>query len=137
MRSILLSVRNDSRGAGAVEFALIAPAFILLVVAVAQLGILFFANAGLNNALAEGARMATLFPRPTEADIRTKIDAVRWGLKPENLATPSVTYLESGGVNYAQISMSYDVDLNFIFFELPPVTITQSRRAYIQPLPEA
>ncbi len=40
---------------------------------IAPLGLLFFANAGLHNALAEGARHATLFPRPTPEQVRTRI----------------------------------------------------------------
>lgn len=114
------------------EFALIAPAFIALLVAIGQLGILFFANAGLSNALTEGARLATLHPRPTVTQIRNRINAAKFGLDAEKLATPILTPGTSGSSDYYNIEMSYTVDLEMIFIDVDPITLTQSRRVYLQ-----
>lgn len=125
---------SNIRGAAAMEFALVAPAFIALLIGIAQLGILFFANAGLNDALAEGARYATIFPQPTEAQIKTRINAKRFGLDPSRLTISPFVYGTANSSNFATITMTYSVPLNFVFFNAGPVTIRQSRRAYLQPV---
>lgn len=130
-----LQLLRQARGASAVEFALVAPMFMLILVGMAQLGIVFFANAGLHNALAEGARSATVYPRPDPGDVEDRINAGRFGLVPENLTINDFEYLESGGNTYADIAMNYTLSLNFIVVEVP-ITLSQSRRVYLQPLPE-
>lgn len=132
----LKSILGNTRGAAALEFALVAPAFIALVVGIAQMGLLFFANAGLHNALAEGARHATIFPRPTAAEVKTKINAGKFGLKTEGFEVPTVDYDTTASPNFAEIEMTYTTTLNFIVYQ-HPVTLTQSRRVYMQPLPES
>jgi Flp pilus assembly protein TadG len=124
---------SDVRGAAAMEFALVAPAFVAVLIGIAQLGILFFANAGLNDALAEGARYATIYPQPTEAQIKARINAKKFGLDPTRLTVSSFTYGTANSSNFATITMSYSVPLNFVFFNAGPVTLRQSRRAYLQP----
>ena len=133
MRSIKLLRRNE-RGAAALEFAIIAPALIALIIGIAQLGILYLANAGLRNAVAEGARFATIWPRPDDTAIRTRITSSEFGLIPANITTPAITHGVDSGANYVDISVSYTVPLNFIFFEVPDVTLTESRRAYVNPV---
>lgn len=49
--------RRDSSGASALEFALVAVPLILLLFAVLQVGLAFFANFTLENAAAQGARL--------------------------------------------------------------------------------
>lgn len=125
---------RDKRGASAVEFALIAPVLIAFLFGVAQLGILFFANAGLQNALAEGARLATIFPRPSEADVAAKITQKRFGLDPARLTDPTFAYGTVNGMAYADVSLSYTMPLNLWLVETAPITLTQRRRVYIQPV---
>lgn len=131
-----LCLLRDRRGAGAAEFAMVLPAFVVLLVGVAQLGVVFFANAGLHNALAEGAREATLFPRPTTQEITDKIAASRFGLDPAKLEAPVVVYGNTAGADFAEITMRYNVTLDFIFFDIPPITLQEKRRVFLQPLPE-
>lgn len=131
----LWSLGRDRRGVGAVEFALAAPVLFAVVIGVAQLGILFFANAGLHNAVAEGARLATIFPRPTDEEITAAIMDSRFGMQRANIvADPEIVHGTDGnGYTYADISLSYRVPLNFIFFETPPITLSESRRVFTQP----
>lgn len=133
---LLRRIRRSEDGAAALEFALITPALVLFIVGIAQLGILFMANAGLRNAVAEGARFATIYDedtegRPTDTQIRDRITSSDFGLDPANMTTPSITACTSGGDACIDISVSYDVPLDFIFFSLPPVTLTQTRRAFV------
>jgi Flp pilus assembly protein TadG len=115
------------------EFALVAPVMIVFLVAIAQIGLLFFANAGLHNAIAEGARLATIFPRPDANAVKAKIDASEFGLNPAGLSTPVVNYV-SGSPSYADIQMSYTTSINLIVYQTP-ITLVENRRVYLQPLP--
>ena len=133
MMRLIKRLRLNERGAAALEFALALPALVLMIVGIGQLGILYMANAGLRNAVAEGARFATIYPRPSDTAIRTRITGSEFGLIPANMTTPSITHGVDAGTNYVDISVSYTVPLNFVFFTAPPVTLTESRRAYINP----
>jgi Flp pilus assembly protein TadG len=127
-------LRRNDEGVATIEFALVIPGLVLFVVGIAQLGILFMANAGLRNAVAEGARFATIHPRPTDTQIRTRIIDSDFGLEAANLTTPAITHGTSDGAEYIDISVTYSVPLDFIFFSLPPVSLTESRRAFVYPL---
>lgn len=125
-------LRRDQRGAAALEFALVAPTLILFIVGIAQLGVLFMAQSGLNNAVAEGARCATLWPRPTDATIAAHMTANDYGLNAAGIGTPSIVHGTSDNADYVDIGLTYTVTPDFIFFTLPAVTLTESRRAFIQ-----
>ncbi|MEA3033397.1 MAG: TadE-like protein, partial [Sphingomonadales bacterium] len=49
--SRIRKLRRNEDGAGAVEFALVAPALLGFIIGLTQLGMLFFANADLHNAV--------------------------------------------------------------------------------------
>jgi Flp pilus assembly protein TadG len=126
---------RSERGAGAVEFALAAPILFAMIIGIAQLGILFWANAGMTNALAEGARLALVFPRPTDAEIQTRISDRRFGLDPTRLGTPTIAHgATADGTTYADITMTYTVPIDFVFYRISNFTLTQSRRVFTQPV---
>ena len=126
-------IRNQ-RGAAALEFIIIAPALILMICGIARLGILFMANAGLRNAVAEGARYATIWPRPSNTQIQNRITSSQFGLDANNFAQASVTAgTDANGLNYLDISASYSVPMDFIFFSAGTVTLTETRRAFVRP----
>lgn len=139
LTALLGRIRRDRRGLGAVEFALVAPAFLLLIFGMFQLGILFLANHGLRNAVAEGARHATIFPRPTDEQILQRIQQGRFGLKPQYTTAPKIEWkqVDGSGAYYVDISMEYSAPVDFIFFKTAPVKMTQTRRAFVQPPPAA
>jgi Flp pilus assembly protein TadG len=72
---------KSERGAELIEFALIFPLLLLVIVGIIDFGFLFQRYEVLTNAAREGARMAVL-PNYTDADVRTRVCA----------------YLNSGGV---------------------------------------
>jgi Flp pilus assembly protein TadG len=132
----LLRLLPSRKGASAIEFALLAPVLLSLLFGVAQLGTLFFAHTGLRNAVSEGARFATLFPRPTEAQIVERVKANRVGMEEGRFTEPVVTFGMANGANFAEVQMSYAFPVNFIFFQTPPITLSYSRRAFIPPTPQ-
>lgn len=131
MTKRLAAFWREERGVGALEFALITPAMVLLIAGIAQLGILFMANAGLRNAVAEGARYATIYPRPSDTEIRDYITDRRFGIDPAGTTTPTITHGVADGANYIDIGMTYTLDLNFVFFTIEDISLEESRRAFV------
>lgn len=131
----LFALLRDRRAAGAVEFALVAPPFVFLLNGIAQLGIIFFASAGLHNALAEAARHTTVFRGDTNAEIEiaatAKIEAERWGMDSDELTLEPFVYANNNGAPYVEITLNYDVKPNMIFFDMGTITLKQTRRAYL------
>lgn len=124
---------HDERGAGAVEFALIAPVLLGFIIGIAQLGILFIANAGLRNAVAEGARLAAIYPTPPNDEILARITDREFGLDPGHIIEPTIDQgTDANGNPFLTITMGYNVPLDFVLFEVPPVTLTEARRVYTQ-----
>jgi Flp pilus assembly protein TadG len=123
-------LRKDERGNALIEFALIAPVFIGFIIAISQLGLLFFANAGLANAVGEGARLATIFPRPTDAQIIARIANGRYGLDPARITGPTIQNVTQDGISSSTITISYAAPVDFIFYKFGPITLTQTRRVY-------
>lgn len=132
MRTRLL---RDVRGVSAIEFALIAPTLLLLIFGLIQVGIMFNAQTGLRHAVAEGARYATLWPNPTDEQIRARVTDRRFGMNPALITGPTVTRGmggPDGNFQYVELTMTYNMPINFFFVSLPSVPITETRRAYFQ-----
>jgi len=128
--NILRALWRDSRGVGALEFALSSGILLLLLVGMAQIGILAIANAGLQNAVGEGARLATISPTPSDSTIISRINAKRFGLISSRITGPTIAHGTDNGTPYVDVTMSYSVPLNFVFFTTPAVTLTETRRAF-------
>ena len=78
----------DSAGAAAMEFALAVPVLIAFIWGIFQVGMLYHANAGMQHALGEAARYATLFPTPTDTQIQAKITSAKFGVGGGTWGTP-------------------------------------------------
>ncbi len=129
-----LSFRRDQRGVSAIEFALIAPALLAMLVGITQLGAMYFARADLRNAVAAGAREAQIFPRPSSATVVTKIKERMVRLDRTRLTEPTVALgRDANGFDFADIEVRYAVPLNFIIWKPPPVTLVERRRVFVQP----
>lgn len=126
-------LRRDNKGIGAVEFALVAPVLISFVIGISQMGKLFFANADMKNAMAHGARVASVWPVPNDATILAEVnDRIA---RTNGLAKSSVQIIRGEDDNdnaFIEIKMSYQVPLEFIFFDLGPVTLEDKRQVFIQ-----
>jgi hypothetical protein len=126
-------LRRDDKGIGAVEFALVAPVLISFVIGISQVGRMFFANADMKSAMAAGARVAELYPVPSDATIIAAVNnrLMRTGARAR--ATPTVVHGTDGNGNaYVELRMTYSVPLEFIFFSPPPVTLHDTRRVFTQ-----
>ena len=127
---------SDTRGAGIVEFALILPALMLFVYGIFIVGQLFQANAGMQHALGEGARYATLCLNPTPSmgctvPSNTQIQSV---ITSKVFGTGSGTFTVAtpvAGTGYRDLSVTYTMPMDFLLISGPTVSITRSKRVYV------
>ena len=128
----LLRLKSDVRGAAAIEMALALPVLVSMIYGLFQVGLLYQANAGMQHALGEGARLATLYERytsnnvPSDSAIKGRMTAKLFG-KGDGAFTVADPVT---GAGYKDLSISYTKKMNFIFFNGPTITLTRSKRAY-------
>jgi Flp pilus assembly protein TadG len=145
------SLRRDSSGAAAMEFAFAVPLLLTIIIGMLQVGMAFLANAGMRNAVEIATRYATIYPTPTDAQIWAKLQANAFGLGPLSNATSSTV---SGCTRYAgdapgmsddytvticrgtangeantEVTMVFPVKLN-LFIYSNTINLTYTRRAY-------
>lgn len=126
----MIRLLHHQRGAAAIEFALALPPLIILLMGAIQLGIIACARTGLQHAVDEGARFATIFPTPSDNEIIARVNAREFGLDPAYANQPTISHGSQYGIPYTEITMTYSRPLNFIAFQTSPISISYSRRAY-------
>jgi Flp pilus assembly protein TadG len=128
---------RDSRGSAAVEFAVSVPVLIFMIWGIFQVAMVLQAQAGIQQAMGEGARLATIFnpatnARPTNAQISSKIVNAKFGIRNGTWHTPTIDTTNEAAGGYIVIGVQYDVPTNFLFFTGPTITLSDSKRVYIQ-----
>ncbi|HKY81861.1 MAG TPA: TadE/TadG family type IV pilus assembly protein [Sphingobium sp.] len=119
----------DCRGMSVLEFALVAPVLLAMLIGIATLGIVFYAQAGLRSTVEDAARYATTWPKPGEADIQARMTAKRFGMDPAKIVAPTVTFTNSTP-NYVTITMGYNITINYLI-GTKTIALAETRRAYV------
>ena len=128
---------TDERGASTVEMALVLPMLVTFIYGIFIIGTMFQANAGMQHALGEGARVATLFPQPTDATIKSKMDAKVFGSVggtfTSTVSDPGTNdcNVKPGSTNYKNLRVTYAMPLNFLFFSAPDLSLSRCKLVYI------
>ena len=125
----LLSLGRDERGSPAIEFAIAVPVLVSIIYGIAQLGLIYQANAGIQHALGEAARYATLYDANkttkvhTESEILAKLNEKLFG---EGGGTFTPKYTDNGN-NSIELEVKYSKKLDFLFMTGPTVTLTRTK----------
>lgn len=123
--------RNES-GAAAIETAFALPILIMLIWMIFQLGLVFRASSGMQHALGEGARAATLWPTPNQATIQNKMRDAVFGIGPGvfTMNVPATPTSADGG-KYLDLGVTYTQPTTLIFLPGPNINITRSKRVWV------
>ena len=70
MKTLIKRLLRDDSGANVIEFAIAMPTLLVFIYGIFTVGKLLEANAGMQHALGEAARYATLYPTPTDAQLQ-------------------------------------------------------------------
>lgn len=119
----------DRAGSSAIEFAVSVPVLVMLIWGIAQVGLLYEANAGMQHALGEGARMATIYPTPTDTQIQTKITSAKFGLGNGTWGTPTI--VTDNTTKTKTITVTYSQPTDFLFLPGPNVSLSASKVVYL------
>ena len=128
---MMRNLRRDRRGAAVVELAFALPALIILMWVIIQLGLVFRAMSGIQHGLGEGARFATLFPKPSDAAIKTKITTTVYGIGPGSFTIPNPVSGTADGANYLDLKVTYTQPTDLLLLRGPTITVSRSKRVWI------
>ena len=132
MRRLFSSAR-DERGSPAIEFAIAVPVLVSIIDGIAQIGLIYEDSAGMQHALGEGARYATLYDATkttrihTDDEILAKVNEKLFG-KGSGTFTPTVA---ESGTGYIKLQVVYSKKLDFLFMTGPTVTLTRKKTVYM------
>jgi len=133
--------RRRSRGQGLVEFALVFPILMLLLIAVFDLGRLVFAYNDITNAARSGARVAIIDQTAGVAQTATINQATSLGLKPadvtidylkSDLSSPCSSPKKLGCVAHVKVAFAWSAITPIIGSIVGPVTVTAESRMPIE-----
>jgi Flp pilus assembly protein TadG len=117
VRNLLKSLRHDQQGTTAVEFAIIAPVFISLLIGTMALCLALFLVGSLHFAVEDGARCASV--KTTICTDATSTIAYTQSRYMGPNVSPTFTYAAAACGNSVTASISYLMDVGFKTFVIP------------------
>ena len=131
-------VRNEE-GVAAVEMAFALPILVVMIWMFVQLAQIYRALAGIQQALGEGARYATLCLNPsltgcsipTPSQIVTKINNSVYGIGPGTFTVTTPTKQTSGTSAYYDLQVSYTQPTDMLLVPGPTITVSRSKRVWV------
>ena len=142
IRTQAIKIHRNESGAAAIEMAIALPVLVTMIYGIFILGQLFAANAGMQHALGEGARFATLCPGlstsgtttvcslATDDQIRDRVNSKLFGTRSGTFDSPVVDSSTSAS-GFKTITVTYHQTMDFLLFPGPVVTLTRSKRVYL------
>jgi len=128
---MLRKLRRNDRGAAIIETAFALPALVLMMWMLVQAGLVFRAMSGIQHGLGQGARLATLFPKPTNTAIQNAISNAVYGIGPGTFTIATPVAGSADGANYLDLRVTYTQPTDMLLFPGPTVTVSRSKRVWI------
>ena len=128
---------RDRSGVSAIEFALAFPIFIQMIWMIFQAGFVFQAVSGMQHALGEGARYATIYPRPTDAAIVQRMNDRVYGTSVGQFTVQPITAgpNEMNGTSTAAksliLSVKYEQATSLLIVPGPTISLTRTKQVWI------
>lgn len=124
------SLRRDTNGAAVIEMAFALPAFIIMLWMIVQMGLVFRAMSGIQHALGEGARAATIWPVPDTTTIQDRMNDAVYGIGPGDFVIPTPTEGTADGSQYLDLSVTYTQETDLLLMPGPTITVARSKRVW-------
>jgi len=133
---LIRRIRNDEKGVAVIEMAFALPILITMIWIFVQLAQVYRAVAGIQQALGEGARLATLWPTPDKDDIQDKIETSVYGIGPGEFTVdaPKLGPVDDGVITtgkYYDLRVSYTQETNLLFVPGPDISVERSKRVWV------
>ena len=135
------SITRNEQGVATVEMAFALPVLIVMIWMFVQLAQVYRAMAGIQQALGEGARYATLClnPGPTgcttpsAAQVKQRITDTVYGIGPGTftVSDPGTGTAAVDGSNYYDLTVRYQQPTSLLLFPGPDIDVSRSKRVWI------
>jgi Flp pilus assembly protein TadG len=131
---------RDQDGVAAIEMAFALPILIVLIWMFVQLAQIYRAMAGIQQALGEGARFATLCMNPTATgcgvptpdEVKTRITDSVYGIGPGTFTVDDPVSGNDGGTGfYYDLKVSYTQPTSLLLAPGPTINVSRSKRVWI------
>ncbi|MEO6255851.1 MAG: TadE/TadG family type IV pilus assembly protein [Sphingomicrobium sp.] len=130
---------HNERGAAAIEMAFALPVMIVMIWMFVQLAQVYRATAGIQQALGQGARYATLClspsstgcTTPTAVQVKAKITTSVYGTGPGTFFVPDPVSGASGTSKYYDLKVTYTQPTSLLLFPGPTVNLSRSKRVWV------
>jgi hypothetical protein len=126
-----LRILRDERGVTLVETAFALPVLVVMIWMLVQLAQVYRAMSGIQHALGEGARHATLWPKPAVGVIETKINEAVYGIGPGDFAVPAPVAGRVGTSDYLDLEVTYTQPTNLLLFPGPTIVVSRKKRVWV------
>ena len=131
-------VRNED-GVAVIEAAFALPVMIVMIWMFVQLAQVYRAMAGIQQALGQGARYATLCVNPTingcsvptVTQVKSQINSSVYGIGPGSFSIDDPVSGSSGGANYYDLKVRYTQPTSLLLFPGPTIVVSRSKRVWI------
>lgn len=123
---------NDNRGLATIEFALVVPILIVAIWGIFQVGLLFEANSGMQHALGEGARYATIYDYSTEDHMPTD-ESIKARMSAKLFGTGGGAFQVEDpidGNGFKTLKITYTRPMDFLLFKGPTIKLSRSKKVY-------
>ena len=130
-------ITRDERGVAVIEMAFALPILIVMIWMFVQLAQVYRALAGIQQALGQGARAATIFPTKSRAEIQDVIESSVYGIGPGTF-DPVLPVCGNDGTetgNYYDLKVKYEQPTNLLLFPGPLIKVERSKRVWVAEKP--
>ena len=131
MMRVLRKLQRNERGAAVIEMAFALPCLIVMMWMIVQLGLVFRAMSGIQHALGEGARVATLYPQPSNTTITTRMNAAVYGIGPGTFTIDTPASGTADGSTYLDLKVRYTQPTSLLIFPGPTISVTREKRVWV------
>ncbi|MEP6982742.1 MAG: TadE/TadG family type IV pilus assembly protein [Sphingomicrobium sp.] len=136
---IAYRLRRDEQGVAIIEMAFALPIFVVMLWMFVQLAQVYRALAGIQQALGEGARYATLCVSPTAlgcsapaaSTVKTKIQNSVYGIGPGTFTVDDPTSGTDGTGSYYDLTVHYTQPTDLLLSPGPTITVARSKRVWV------
>jgi Flp pilus assembly pilin Flp len=122
--------RRDDKGAAAIEMAFAFPILIMMIWMIIQLGLVLRAMAGIQHALGEGARLATIWPVPGTDAIKDKMNDAVYGIGPGDFDIPDPVPGKADGSDYLDLEVTYSQATDLLIIPGPTIQVSRTKRVW-------
>lgn len=128
---LLRKLKRNEDGAAVIEMAFALPILVMLLWMIVQLGLVFRAMSGIQHALGEGARAATLWPVPDTDTITDRMNAAVYGIGPGDFVIVDPVPGTADGSDYLDLQVTYTQDTDLLFVPGPTISVSRSKRVWV------